>query len=171
MAKYINIFFIGDINGKPGTTLISTLLKQYIQKYEINFCVVNGENATEGKGIDEADAKALFELGVHVITTGNHLWDRWQAKTLISKERNICARQIIRRKSRQWICSLDLKEKGHIGVINLQGRTFMQTIDDLFKAADWALSRIANETKVVSLICMLKPPQKKWRSLGISMGE
>ena len=89
MVKYINIFFVGDINGKPGMTLISNLLKQYIQKYEIDFCVVNGENATEGKGIDEADAKALFELGVHVITTGNHLWDRWQAKALISKERNI----------------------------------------------------------------------------------
>ena len=89
MAKLLNIFFVGDINGKPGMTLISSLLKQYTQKYEIDFCVVNGKNATEGKGIDEADAKALFELGVHVLTTGNHLWDRWQAKALISKERNI----------------------------------------------------------------------------------
>ena len=67
MAKLLNIFFVGDINGKPGMTLISSLLKQYIQKYEIDFCVVNGENVTEGKGIDETDAKALFGLGVHVI--------------------------------------------------------------------------------------------------------
>ena len=43
MAKSLNIFFVGDINGKPGMTLISSLLKQYIQKYEIDFCVVNGD--------------------------------------------------------------------------------------------------------------------------------
>jgi metallophosphoesterase (TIGR00282 family) len=150
VAKLLNIFFIGDINGKPGLTLVSSLLKQYIQKYEIDFCIVNGENVTEGKGIDEADAKTLFGLGVHVITTGNHLWDRWQAKTLLSKERNIL-RPLNYPKENPGggFVVYDLKEKGRVGVINLQGRTFMQTIDDPFKAADWALSRIANDTKVV----------------------
>ena len=150
MAKPINIFFVGDINGKPGMTLVSTLLKQYIQKYEIDFCVVNGENVTEGKGIDEADAKTLFELGVHVITTGNHLWDRWQAKALISKERNILRPlNYPKENPGNGFVLYDLKEKGRIGVINLQGRTFMQTIDDPFKTADWALSRIEKDTKVV----------------------
>jgi len=150
VAKLINIFFVGDINGKPGMTLISSLLKQYIQKYEIDFCVVNGENATEGKGIDEADAKLLFELGVHVITTGNHLWDRWQAKALISKERNILRPlNYPKENPGNGFVLYDLKEKGHVGVINLQGRTYMQTIDDPFKAADWALSRIEKDTKVI----------------------
>jgi metallophosphoesterase (TIGR00282 family) len=150
VAKLLNIFFVGDINGKPGMTLISSLLKQYIQKYDIDFCAVNGENATEGKGIDEADAKALFELGVHVITTGNHLWDRWQAKALISKERNILRPlNYPKENPGNGFVLYDLKEKGHVGVINLQGRTYMQTIDDPFKAADWALSRIEKDTKVI----------------------
>jgi len=150
VAKLLNIFFIGDINGKPGMTLVSSLLKQYIQKYEIDFCVVNGENVTEGKGIDEADAKTLFELGVHVITTGNHLWDRWQAKSLLSKERNILRPlNYPKENPGNGFIIYDLKEKGRIGVINLQGRTYMQTIDDPFKAADWALSRVLNDTKVV----------------------
>jgi 2',3'-cyclic-nucleotide 2'-phosphodiesterase len=150
VAKLLNMFFVGDINGKPGMTIVSSLLKQYIQKYEIDFCVVNGENVTEGKGIDETDAKLLFELGVHVITSGNHLWDRWQAKALLSKERNLL-RPLNYPKDNpgNGFVVYDLKEKGQVGVINLQGRTFMQTIDDPFKAADWALSRIANDTKVV----------------------
>jgi hypothetical protein len=150
VAKLLNIFFIGDINGKPGITLVSTLLKQYIQKYEIDFCFVNGENVTDGKGIDEADAKVLFELGVHVITTGNHLWDRWQAKSLLSKERNILRPlNYPKENPGNGFVLYDLKEKGRIGVINVQGRTYMQTIDDPFKAADWAVSKIEKETKVI----------------------
>jgi metallophosphoesterase (TIGR00282 family) len=150
VAKLLNVFFIGDINGKPGLALVSTLFKQYVQKYEIDFCVVNGENVTDGKGIDEEGAKILFELGVHVITTGNHLWDRWQAKALLSKERNILRPlNYPRENPGNGFVIYDLKEKGRVGVINLQGRTFMQTIDDPFKAADWALSKIVNETKAV----------------------
>jgi metallophosphoesterase (TIGR00282 family) len=150
LPKHLNVFFVGDVNGKPGMTLLSNLLKQYIQKYEVDFCIVNGENATEGKGIDESDAKAMFDLGVHVITTGNHLWDRWQAKALLSKERNILRPlNYPRENPGNGFVVYDLKEKGRVGVINLQGRTYMQTIDDPFKAADWALSKVANETKVV----------------------
>jgi metallophosphoesterase (TIGR00282 family) len=150
VAQLLNIFFIGDINGKPGITLVTNLLKQYQQKYSIDFCVVNGENATDGKGIEEKDAKQLFELGVHVITTGNHLWDRWSAKSLLAKERNILRPlNYPKENPGNGFVVYDLKEKGRIGVISLQGRTFMQTIDDPFKAAEWAISKIANETKVI----------------------
>jgi len=150
VAQLLNIFFIGDINGKPGITLVTNLLKQYQQKYSIDFCVVNGENATDGKGIEEKDAKQLFELGIHVITTGNHLWDRWSAKSLLAKERNILRPlNYPKENPGNGFVVYDLKEKGRIGVISLQGRTFMQPIDDPFKAAEWAISKIANETKVI----------------------
>lgn len=150
MPQHLNIFFVGDINGKPGMTLVSNLLKQYMQKYEVDLCIANGENVTEGKGIDEDDAKLLFDLGVHVITTGNHLWDRWQAKALLSKHRTLLRPlNYPKENPGNGFVVYDLKEKGRIGVINLQGRTYMQTIDDPFKAAEWALSKIANETKTV----------------------
>jgi metallophosphoesterase (TIGR00282 family) len=150
LSKNLNILFVGDINGKPGMTLVSNLLKQYFQKYEIDFCVANGENVTEGKGIEERDAKILFELGVNVITTGNHLWDRWSAKSLLSKERNILRPlNYPKENPGNGFIVYDLKEKGRVGVICLQGRTFMQTIDDPFKSADWSISKIQNETKVI----------------------
>ncbi len=150
MTKVLNILFIGDINGKPGLTLTSSILKQYFQKYEIDFCIANGENVTEGKGLEEKDAKTLFELGVHVITTGNHLWDRWSAKLLLSKEKNILRPlNYPRENPGNGLVIYDLKEKGRVGVICLQGRTYMQTIDCPFKSADWAISKIANETKAI----------------------
>ncbi len=150
MAKLLNILFIGDINGKPGLTLVSSIIKQYIQKYQLDFIVANGENLTEGKGISEEDAKALFDLGINVITTGNHLWDRWQAKALLSKERNLLRPlNYPRENPGNGLVVYDLKEKGQVGVVNLQGRTYMQSIDDPFKAADWAISKLANDTKVI----------------------
>jgi len=131
-------------------TLVSTLYKQYVQKYEIDFCIVNGENVTEGKGIDEADVKTLFEMGVHVITTGNHLWDRWTAKSMLSKERNVLRPlNYPKENPGNGFVVYDLKEKGRVGVVNIQGRTFMQTIDDPFRAADWAISKIIHDTKVI----------------------
>ena len=150
MSKFINCFFIGDINGKPGLTLVSSVLKQYLQKYEIDVCIANGENVSEGKGIEEKDARTLFDLGVQIITTGNHLWDRWTAKALLAKERNILRPlNYPKENAGNGFVIYDLKEKGKIGVLNLQGRTFMQSIDDPFRAADWAISKIANETKAI----------------------
>ena len=150
VSKFINCFFIGDINGKPGLTLVSSLLKQYLQKYEIDVCIANGENVSEGKGIEEKDARILFDLGIQIITTGNHLWDRWTAKALLAKERNILRPlNYPKENAGNGFVIYDLKEKGKIGVVNLQGRTFMQSIDDPFRAADWAISKIANETKAI----------------------
>jgi metallophosphoesterase (TIGR00282 family) len=150
VSKHINIFFVGDIVGRPGLNLVSTVLKQYLQKYEVDLCIVNGENTTEGKGVSDQDAKTLFELGVHVITTGNHLWDRWQSKALLAKERNILRPlNYPRENPGHGFVVYDLKEKGQVGILNVQGRTYMQTIDDPFKAADWAISKIHQQTKVV----------------------
>jgi len=47
LSKRLNIFFIGDINGRPGITLTSKLLNQYVKKYEVDFCIANGENVNE----------------------------------------------------------------------------------------------------------------------------
>lgn len=150
MSRPLNIFFVGDIMGRPGLQVLEKMLPQYLQKYSVDFCIVNGENTTDGKGISEEHARIIFGLGVHVVTTGNHLWDRWQTRALLAKEKNILRPlNYPRENGGQGFVLYDLKEKGQVGVINLQGRTYMQAIDDPFKAADWALSKIVNDTKVV----------------------
>lgn len=150
MSEHINVFFVGDIVGKPGLTLTSNLLKQYLQKFEIDLCVANGENVTDGKGISQEDAKVLFDLGVQVITSGNHLWDRWQSRSLLAEERRILRPlNYPRENPGQGLTTVDLKEKGIVGVVNLQGRTFMTPIDDPFRSADWAVNRFEQSTKVI----------------------
>lgn len=89
MPSYLNILFIGDIVGTPGLDLTSTLLPGLIKKYDADLVVINGENATEGKGIAEEHAKRIFELGAHVITTGNHVWDRWDSRKVLGSDRRI----------------------------------------------------------------------------------
>ncbi|MBI4810345.1 MAG: TIGR00282 family metallophosphoesterase [Ignavibacteriales bacterium] len=148
--KILNILFIGDIIGKPGFELTETLLKNYFQKYDIDLCVANGENLTEGKGIDEKAAEKVFNLGVHVITGGNHLWDNWHARKLLAANRNVLRPlNYPSENPGNGFVVYDLGDKGKIGVLNLQGRVYMQPIDCPFKKADWAVEKIREQTKVI----------------------
>jgi metallophosphoesterase (TIGR00282 family) len=148
--KVLNILFIGDIVGKPGLDLTETLLKNFVQKYEVDFCIVNGENLVDGKGINEEAAAKVFSLGVHVITGGNHLWDNWHAKKLLAASRNVLRPlNYPAENPGNGFVVYDLGEKGKVGVLNLQGRVYMQAIDCPFKKADWAVGKIHEQTKVV----------------------
>lgn len=148
--KVVNILFIGDIVGKPGLDLTETILKSFLQKYEIDFCIANGENLVDGKGINEEVANKLFAIGVHVITGGNHLWDNWNARKLLAANRNVLRPlNYPSENPGNGFIVYDLGEKGSVGVLNLQGRVFMQAIDCPFKKADWAVAKMHEQTKVI----------------------
>jgi len=148
--KVLHILFIGDVVGKPGLEIVETLLKNYTQKYSIDFCIANGENLVDGKGIDEPAANAMFNLGVQVITSGNHLWDNWHARKLLASNRNVLRPlNYPSENPGNGFVVYDLGEKGKVGVLNLQGRVYMQSIDCPFKKADWAVEKIREQTKVI----------------------
>ncbi len=150
MPKHLNILFIGDIVGTPGLELAQTLIPTYVKKYAVDLLIVNGENVTEGKGISEEHAKKIFDLGVHVITTGNHVWDRWDSRKVLGADRRILRpMNYPRENGGNGFLVVDLAEKGKAAVLNLQGRVYMQPIDDPFKTADWVLAKIHEETKVI----------------------
>ena len=131
-------------------TLISSLLKQYIQKYEIDFCVVNGENVTEGKGIDEADAKTLFGLGVHVITTGNHVWDKKEFIPQISKIDRVL-RPLNYPPGVPGYGSLlySMNNGKKVAIMNLSGRVFMSNIDCPFRTGKKEVEKLAEHTNII----------------------
>jgi metallophosphoesterase (TIGR00282 family) len=146
----LNILFIGDIVGTPGLQLVEGALKSHLQKYSVDLCIANGENLADGKGITEELAAKVFAAGVHVITGGNHLWDNWGAKKVLTSNRNVLRPlNYPPENPGNGIVEYDLGEKGKIGVVNLQGRVYMQPIDCPFRKADWALSKLAEHTKVV----------------------
>lgn len=150
MAKTLNILFIGDVVGPPGLDLTLNLLPSYLKKFGVDLLIVNGENTTDGKGISEEHAKKIFEAGARVITTGNHVWDRWDSRKVLGGDRRILRPlNYPRENGGNGFFIADLGEKGKAAVLNLQGRIYMQPIDDPFKSADWALGIIQKETKVI----------------------
>ena len=146
----INLPFIGDIVGSPGYNMLDMFLKKFLDDYKVDFCIANGENIAEGKGITQKDATNLFNLGVQVITTGNHLWDNWDSRKVLAKEKYVLRPlNYPRENPGTGYVIYDLGDKGKIGVINIQGRVYMQPIDCPFRAAEWAISKILPETKMI----------------------
>ncbi len=147
----LNILFIGDIVGKPGMEMVQTWLPGLAKKYKADFIIANGENAADGKGCTEKEGKILFDLGVDVITSGNHIWDKHQSQDYLKEEKRILRPLNYPKGTYGRGYTIIETKKGKVGVLNLQGRAFMAPIDCPFRAADWALSRIKQETNVVFL--------------------
>lgn len=147
----INILFIGDIIGTPGMEMVQTWLPSLKNKYKADFIIANGENASDGKGCTEKEGKVLFDLGVDVITGGNHTWDKHQSQDYLKSEKRVLRPQNYPRGTYGNGFIVVDSPKGKVGVLNLQGRAFMPPIDCPFRTAEWAISKINNETKVVLL--------------------
>lgn len=147
----LSILFIGDIVGEPGLSLLETVLPGLIKKYEADFVIANGENSHQGKGINRSIIKNLHELGVHVITGGNHSFAKYKVFSYMKKDDRILRPLNYPKGNPGYGYGIyDIPGTDHkIGVLNLQGRTFMQSIDDPFGTADWALEKIKEETELV----------------------
>ncbi len=153
MSNSVNILFIGDIVGDAGVSIIETLLPSLIKKYNAQFVIANGENSHQGHGINESIIQTLHSAGVHVITGGDHSFDKWKVFSYM-RENNTILRPLNYPTGNPGfgygiynIPQTDFK----IGVLNLQGRTFMKPIDDPFATADWALSKITEQTNLIFL--------------------
>ena len=86
----MKILFLGDIVGNSGCSAIRINLPNIIKEKNIDFVVVNGENAAkQGVGITENITNQLLDLGVDVITTGNHVWDQKETLDFISKQNRL----------------------------------------------------------------------------------
>ena len=150
MNNIIRTLFIGDVVGAVGIDAVKQYLPILIERYQPDFILANGENACEGKGITEIEANLLFSLGINVLTSGNHIWENWKGKNLLSTCPNLIrpfnypAGNI-----GKGFLFFENEQLPQIAVVNLQGRTYMQTIDCPFKAADYALSIIAPKTSYI----------------------
>jgi metallophosphoesterase (TIGR00282 family) len=147
----IKILFIGDIFGTSGLKAISDYLPIFLEKYQPHFVIGNAENAADGKGITDEIASMLFSAGFDVLTTGNHIWDNWKSRPLLSKNKRIL-RPVNYPSGNPglgyYVYQIPDTEF-LVGVINLQGRTFMNTIDCPFKSADRAISDVKSKTNIV----------------------
>ena len=83
----MKILILGDLMGNSGKKALNENLRKIIKNKNIDFTIINGENAAEdGRGITKDIAEELFNIGVDVITSGNHIWDKKETAEFISKE-------------------------------------------------------------------------------------
>jgi 2',3'-cyclic-nucleotide 2'-phosphodiesterase len=151
--------FIGDIFGRPGRTIVRDRLKQLVREHGIDLVLANGENAAAGFGITPPLAEELFDLGIDVLTTGNHVWDKREIIDYFASvdgDPHSPARRVLRPAN----YAPDLPGKGmyegrknnvSYAVINLQGRVFMASNDDPFRKADELLKQLSAKTIFVDV--------------------
>ena len=151
MSQLITVLFIADVVGTPGIQILDTLLPALKTKYKPDFIIANGENSHEGMGINEEIVKHFYGLGIHVITGGNHSFDKWKILPYMKTDKNLLRPLNYPRGTSGYgygvydIPGTDKK----IGVLNMQCRTFLPAIDDPFRTAEWALEKIAEETNLI----------------------
>ncbi|MFQ5823698.1 MAG: TIGR00282 family metallophosphoesterase [bacterium] len=148
--KEIKVLFIADIVGKPGLEIAAKLILSLKEKYKIDFCIANGENGCDGKGLTEKIARNYFNLGIDVITSGNHIWDNRDIFDLLKNNSRIL-RPLNYPDGNFGTGSvvIGIKEDVKIGVINLQGRTFMFSIDCPFKKGLEEVKKIKKQTNII----------------------
>jgi metallophosphoesterase (TIGR00282 family) len=145
---------IGDLIGKPGRVAVERLLPELRAERGIDFVTANGENVAGGMGLTASTAQAILASGVDVITSGNHIWDKRDIYPFLdSNERvlrplNYGDRDV---PGRGWGIYQAL-DGTDVAVINLQGRTFMQPIDNPFTDADRLLDESSEPLPPVRLV-------------------
>ena len=130
----MRILFLGDIVGISGCSKVMSNLKSVIEKKKINFVIVNGENSAEqGVGLKKEICNDLFNCGVNVITSGNHVWDQKEIMSFINEENRILRPYNLYEPSPgKGFEIYETSENLKIGVLNLMGNVFMKKCEDVF---------------------------------------
>lgn len=145
----MKILFVGDIFGQAGREIVTRELPRLIRERQADLVIANGENAAGGFGITPQICTQLLELGVDVITTGNHIWDKREIMDHFAKQPRLL-RPGNYPEGNPGSGLIQTKTKSGIpcAVMNLQGRSLMQPIDCPFRKADEYLAQIPTETKI-----------------------
>jgi len=143
----LTVLFLGDVVGEPGRNAVIARLPELKEQHAIDFIVVNGENAAGGRGITGKITIDLLRAGVSVVTTGDHVWDQKDILGFIQTEPRLLrpVNYPPGAPGSGWIVLETAKAK--IGVINVQGRTFMQPIlENPFRAMEETVALVRKET-------------------------
>jgi len=148
------VLMIGDMIGKPGRVAVESILGELRQERGIDFVTANGENVAGGMGLTVSTAESLFNAGVDVITSGNHIWDKreiypyLETSERVLRPLNYGTTDV---PGRGWGAYQGL-DGTDLVVINLQGRTYMQPIDNPFTDADRLLEEGSEPLPPVRLV-------------------
>ncbi len=146
----MKILFIGDIIGRPGRQAVEKLLPGLVEEHRVDFVIANGENAAAGFGLTPAVLDNLFALGINVVTSGNHLWDKKDILPRLKKEPRLLRPANYPPDVPGTSFGVYEDKKGRkVGVFNLLGRVFMPAVDCPFRIADQVIAELKKETDII----------------------
>jgi metallophosphoesterase (TIGR00282 family) len=144
----VKLLFIADIVGQPGRRAVKELLPGLKRQHLIDVVVANGENSAGGSGITVGTAAEIFDAGVDVITSGDHLWDQKEVMELLAGEKRfVRPLNYPPGTPGQGSCLFARAGLPTIGILNLQGRTFMPPLENPFLAAQSEVKRLQQTTR------------------------
>ncbi|OGW13259.1 MAG: metallophosphoesterase [Nitrospinae bacterium RIFCSPLOWO2_12_FULL_45_22] len=149
-VERLRVLFVGDIVGRVGRRMIKENLPSIISEYQIDFCLANGENAAGGLGITPEIGQQLLATGIHVLTSGNHIWSKKEVMEYIAREHRLLRPANYPPEAPGSGSILTVTPGGtKIAVINLLGRIFIDYLDCPFKAVEREIARVKEETRVI----------------------
>jgi 2',3'-cyclic-nucleotide 2'-phosphodiesterase len=150
VPESIRILFVGDVVGRPGRDLLRHGLEALVERYSIDLVIANVENAAAGFGITREVGDGLLGLGVGVMTSGNHIWDRREAIAYIGAEPRLLRPANYPAGVPGNGSYLARTAEGRpVGVVNVMGRVFMLSLDDPFAVALRELEALEGRTRVI----------------------
>ena len=144
----MNILFIGDIFGAPGRRIVADHLQDILATNRIDLAIANAENAAGGFGITPALAEDLFGLGLDVLTSGNHIWDKREIFDYLPRQPRLLRPANYPEAPGSGVITYCTKSGIDCAVINLQGRVYMPATDCPFRTVDQILRDLDPSIKV-----------------------
>ena len=144
----MNILFVGDIFASSGRRIVADHLADIIETNRIHLAIANAENAAGGFGITPSIAEELFALGLDVLTTGNHVWDKKEIFDYLGRQPRLLRPANYPDAPGSGLALLRARNGVECAVLNLQGRTFMPNTDCPFRTADRLLAALDPAVKV-----------------------
>ena len=146
--RMIRILFLGDIVGEPGRKAVKKRLPAIREETNADFLIVNGENVAGGRGITPKIAIELLRAGAAVITTGDHAWDQVEITEYFPTEPRLLRPINYPEDTPGWGSIVLETKKGRVGVINAQGRSFIEPpLENPFLMVEAEVERMKQEEK------------------------
>ena len=148
MNDIITILFVGDVFGGTGRAALRKALPELRREHAVDVCIVNGENASHGRGLSLGSAEEIYLAGADCITMGNHTWNNHEIYQFIDDYSMVRPANFASNLPGKGSALLELG--GFlVGVVNLQGRVYMDPCDNPFEIAEREVSRLRERTPVI----------------------
>lgn len=145
----MRILFIGDIFASPGRRIVADKLHTIVSTEYIDFTIANAENSAGGFGITPLIAEELLAMGIDVLTSGNHVWDKRELYEYLDRQpRLLRPANYVEELPGRGLGVYRARNGADVAVLNLQGRTHMPATECPFRKADALLAEISSSVKV-----------------------